>query len=156
MRRIYQDEMDQAEKELQKVLEEAERQKVGVVEVNLVAELEAKLSRVRAQLAQLQGSRPDPEVLCGPNVKRPCLSGQGRGGSHPCPFWFQQSKCVVVRTPFRSPRRTHQRRPCLCSRAQHNVVRIVNRTCRTVTRSGVFASTRWRSLEPRSRAALGD
>ena len=36
-------------------------QKVGV-EVNLVAEFEAELSRVRAQLVQLQGSRPDPET----------------------------------------------------------------------------------------------
>ena len=54
MRRIYQDEL---EKELQEVREEAERQKVGVVEVNPVAEFEAELSRVRAQLVQLQGSR---------------------------------------------------------------------------------------------------
>ena len=85
MRRIYQDELEHAEKELQEVREEAERQKVGVVEVNPVAELEAELSRVRAQLVQLQSSRPDPEVPCGPNVKRPCLSGQGRVGIPPMP-----------------------------------------------------------------------
>ena len=54
MRRIYQDELEHAEKELQEVREEAERQKVGFVEVNPVAELEAEFSRVRAQLVQLQ------------------------------------------------------------------------------------------------------
>ena len=90
MRRIYQDELEHAEKELQEVREEAERQKVGV-EVNPVAELEVELSRVRAQLVQLQGSRPNPEVPCAPNVKRPCLSGQGEWGFRQCPLWFPQS-----------------------------------------------------------------
>ena len=78
-RRTCQDEMEQAEKELQQVREEAEKQKVGVVEVSPVADLEA-------QLVQLQGSGPDPEVPCGPNVKRPCLSGQGRVGIPPMPI----------------------------------------------------------------------
>ena len=58
MRRIWQDEL---EKELQEVREEAERKKVGVAEVNPVAELEAELSRVRAQVpVQTQKFHVDP------------------------------------------------------------------------------------------------
>ena len=87
--------MEHAEKELQEVREEAERQKVGVVEVNTVPELEAELSQLRAQLVQLQGSHPDTEIRNGPNVKRPCLQEKGEWGFRQCPP--ELSACVSKR-----------------------------------------------------------
>ena len=43
-----------------------------------VTALEAELSRVRADLAQLKGG-VNPDAPCGPSVKRPCRAGQVRG-----------------------------------------------------------------------------
>ena len=40
---------------------------------------EAELSRARAELAQLKGG-VDPDAPCGPSVKRPCRTGEVRGG----------------------------------------------------------------------------
>ena len=124
MRRIHQDELEHAEKELQEVREEAERQKVGVVELNPVAELAAELSRVRAQLVQLQGSRPDPEVACGPNVKRPCLSGQGRVRFPPMPTLVpaELSAWLSERHSDRHDALINGDLGCV-PRAHHNVVR---------------------------------
>ena len=66
-----------------------------------VAVLEAELSRARAGLAQLKGV--DPDAPCGPSVKRPCRTGEGRG----CiPAMPSRVEYVVGGTPCRPPRRS--------------------------------------------------
>ena len=49
-----------------------------------VAVLEAELSQAHAELAQLKGA--DPDEPCGPSVKRPCRTGEGRGCIPPMPI----------------------------------------------------------------------
>ena len=128
---IHQDEMEQAEKELQEVREEAERQKVGVIEVNPV---DWSSCRVPVQTQQ----------------RRTPMFVETRTSGDP---GSRGVECMVVRTPCRFPRRAHWR-PCLCSRAHHDVVRrgrtfggndrkniamtlTVNIMCRTVTKWGL-------------------
>ena len=83
-RRIYQDEFEHAEKICRRFARRPRGRRLALSS-SIQWQSSKRSWRVRAQLVQLQGSRPDPEVACGPNVKRPCLSGQGREGIPPMP-----------------------------------------------------------------------
>ena len=78
------EELAQAEKDLECFRREAETAQTGGSggcrweSQDPVTALEAELSQVRAELAQLKGG-VDPDAPCGPSVKRPCRTGEVRG-----------------------------------------------------------------------------
>ena len=135
MRRIYQDELEHAEKELQEVREEAERQKVGVTEVNPVAELEACPSTI----GSVAGFPSRPRSSLWTQRETPMFVGtRASGDPAHAHSGTRRVECVVVRTPFRSPRRTHQRRPFGGNDWQDvAIIFTVIGTCRRVSRWGL-------------------
>ena len=83
-RQLFEEELAQAERDLEGFRREAETSAGGSgpcrqESQDPVAVLEAELSRARAELAQLKGG-VDPDASCGPSVKRPCRTGEVRGG----------------------------------------------------------------------------
>ena len=47
----------------------------SVAQIDPVSALEAEVSRVRAELAQLRGVGQEADLRCGPSVKRVCHTG---------------------------------------------------------------------------------
>ena len=85
-RQVFEEELAQAERDLECFQREAETSQARPCRQESqdpVAVLEAELSRARAELAQLKGA--DPDAPCGPSVKRPCRTGEGRGCIPPMP-----------------------------------------------------------------------
>ena len=84
-KQVFEEELSQAERDLECFQREAETSQAGgsgpcrQESQDPVAVLEAELSRARAELAQLKGGM-DPDASCGPSVKRPCRTGEVRGG----------------------------------------------------------------------------
>ena len=91
-RQLFEEELAQAERDLEGFRREAETSAGGSgpcrESQDPVAVLEAELSQARAELAQLKGG-VDPDASCGPSVKRPCRTGEVRGGVPAMPTLVQ-------------------------------------------------------------------
>ena len=77
-KQLFEEELAQAEKDLEGFRREAETLHVSggrQIPVDPTSSLEAELARVRAELAQLKGAGTDPGAPCVPVVKRTCRTG---------------------------------------------------------------------------------
>ena len=74
---LFEQELAQAETDLIGFRQETEMHWSGSgVPINPVSALEAELSRVRAELAQLREAGQEADLPCGPSVKRVCRTGE--------------------------------------------------------------------------------